>query len=217
MLIFLRKFIFRILRPNIVFITGNGRALAAESILKVLQPHYKIKKLTNGKLPYFWSKKEILLVEKDLAKNNNLKELKFLIQKSRLPVFVVTNLGEIPSDKDYFEGEEEDTVLLKEIIKVLPLRGFLLLNYDDGLVRRLKNETLANVFSFGFAEGANFRATDVNVDSNGINFKINYAGNIVPFWLDNSFGKEQVYGALAAASASVIKTLNLVEISQSLR
>jgi len=217
MLIFLRKFIFRILRPNIVFITGNGRALAAESILKVLQPYYKIKKLTNGKLPYFWSKKEILLVEKDLAKNNNLKELKFLIQKSRLPVFVVTNLGEIPSDKDYFEGEEEDTVLLKEIIKVLPLRGFLLLNYDDGLVRRLKNETLANVFSFGFAEGANFRATDVNVDSNGINFKINYAGNIVPFWLDNSFGKEQVYGALAAASASVIKTLNLVEISQSLR
>lgn len=213
----IKKIIFKIVKPSVVFITGSSRLLALDYISKALSPHYKIRKLANGNLPWLWGKSEVLLVEKDLAEGNNLKEINFLIQKSRLPIFVVTNLGEIPSDKDYFEGKEEDAALIKGIIKALSPNGFLVLNYDDGVVRRLKNETLANIFSFGFAEGANFRATDINTDANGMNFKINYAGNIVPFWLDNSSGKEKIYGALTVACVGAIKNLNLVEMSQSLR
>jgi len=52
---------------------------------------------------------------------------------------------------------------------------------------------------------------------NGTNFKIINEGNAIPFWLGGVFGKEQIYGALAAVCAGKITGLNLVEMSQLLK
>ena len=53
-------------------------------------------------------------------------------------------------------------------------------------------------------------------ENGGTNFKINYQGKIVPFWLESS-SKEQIYSVLAAVAVGVVSGLNLVEISQSLK
>jgi hypothetical protein len=70
---------------------------------------------------------------------------------------------------------------------------------------------------------ADLKISDVNVGQEGINFKANYRGSSVPFWLagDNEVSDEQA--GLKVQAAAVIITnhlargLNLVEISQIMR
>jgi len=98
----------------------------------------------------------------------------------------------------------------------LPIGRYLILNYDQENIRKIKENNPDKVLTFGFQEGADFRASDLKING-GINFKINYKENIVPFWLKGGDDKNQIYAALAAACVGTIFDLNLVEISQALR
>lgn len=213
----IRKIIFKIRKPTVIFVCGRGCFSAAKVIEKALEGRFKVKKMIDNKLPLFWEENEIMLCQNPLIDKVDYEEVNFLVKNSLPFIFVVTNFGEIPSDKEYFEGKEEEISRLKEIVKKMPPSAFLLLNFDDGNVRRLKNEIEAKVLCFGFIEGANFRATDLNIDEKGTNLKVNYLGNTVPFWLEKKFGKEQIYDALAAICVGEAKGLNLVGVSQSLR
>ena len=65
--------------------------------------------------------------------------------------------------------------------------------------------------------------SDINVSNEGINFKVNYHGSVVPFWLacDGEISAEKsnlkVQNALSSIAIGLTEGLNLVEISQSLR
>jgi len=182
------KFIFK--RPKVVIVTGEGQACAAEAIRKVL------KRAPN----------KILIIEADFPPSDN-RHLTGLIKKSSLPILVVTHTGDIPWEK---------TKEIIKLAKILPPHGFLILNSDDETTREVKTESNARSLTFGFQEEADFRASDVKLNT-GVNFKINYKGNIVPVWLEKLFSKKQVYSALAAAGVGVVFDLNLVEISQALK
>jgi len=197
-----KKLVFLFKRPDVIVITGKGRACAAQAILQVLKPYLE--------------KEKILIFESDLSKPKDSEKFSFLLKKSQLPILVVTHVGEIPADKDFFAGEREETSQIRKLAEVLPARGFLILNFDDETVREIENESLANSLTYGFQERADFQATDVNVNLSGTNFKMNYQGNIVPFWLKNLFGKEQIYSVLTAICLGVVKNINLVEVSQTL-
>ena len=199
------KFLFK--RPKVVIVTGEGRACAKEAIYQVLNPYFKIDS-------------EILIFDSDLTNPSSVETLKFLIKNSSLPILVVTQVGDIPFDKDFFASEREKTLAIRKLAKVMPAQGFLILNFDDETVREIKDynppTTPSHIITFGFQEGADFQATDIKLNT-GTNFKINYKGNIVPVWLEKLFGKEQVYSALSAAAVGTIFDLNLVEISQALK
>lgn len=189
------KFILK--RPKVVIVAGEGRACTAEAIREVLKH----------------DKNKILVIETELLK---IDDFKFLVKKSSLPILVVTHIGDIPFDKDFFAGPREKTKEIIKLAKILPTRGFLILNFDDETAREIKTESNAHSLTFGFQEGADFQASDIKLNT-GVNFKINYKRNIVPVWLEKLFGKEQIYSALAAAGIGVIFDLNLVEISQALK
>ena len=189
------KFLWK--KPKVIIVAGEGRVCTAEAIRKVLKQ----------------DKNKILVIETELQKIN---DFKFLVKKSSLPILVVTHIGDIPFDKDFFAGPREKTKEIIKLAKILPAQGFLILNFDDETAREIKTETIAHSLTFGFQGGADFRASDIKLNT-GVNFKINYKGNIVPVWLEKLFGKEQIYSVLAAASCGVIFDLNLVEISQALK
>jgi UDP-N-acetylmuramoyl-tripeptide--D-alanyl-D-alanine ligase len=126
---------------------------------------------------------------------------------------VITHVGEIPFEEDFFAGEKEKLKKTIELAKKLRAQNWLILNYDDETVREIDDITNLNTLTFGFSERANFFATDIKLN-HGTNFKLNYKGNIIPFWLEGTFGKEQIYSALAAAAVGTVFGLNLVEISQ---
>ena len=98
-------------------------------------------------------------------------------------------------------------------------KKYLILDFDNEDIRTLIGKAMAKILTFGFQDGADLRATDINLNyiSRGVNFKINYQGNVVPIWLEKYLGEEQIYAALAAISVGIIFGLNLVEISQALK
>lgn len=195
------NFLFK--KPKLVIVTGKGKKTAKEAILQVLKPYFKIEN-------------EIFLFESDLKNSREQKEFEFLIKNSSLPILVVTHCADIPFDKYFFAAEIKDTLLVRKLAKILPPFGYLVLNFDDETVREIKAETNLKELTFGFQEGADFRATDVKLNM-GTNFKLNYQGNIVPIWLEKVFGKEQIYAGLASVVVGTIFGLNLVEISQVLK
>lgn len=192
-------------KPKVVIVTGEGRECAKEAISQVLKQYF--------------NQKEVLIFENDLK---NYSSGEFLIRHSSLPILVVTHLGDIPPEIDFFAGERKKADQIQKLAKILPPSSFLVLNFDDETVREIKDydlskeKPIAHCLTFGFQEGADFRATDIHLNS-GTNFKINYQGNIVPIWLEKLFGKEQIYSALAATAVGTIFDLNLVEISQALK
>ncbi len=198
---FLSKIKFILKKPKVIIITGNGRVCAKEAIFQVLNQYFKIDNKT-------------LVFESDLE--NDFEKFKFFIKNSSLPILVVTHIGDIPFDCDFFAGDREKTIQIRKLAKLLPAHGFLILNFDDETVREIKDETNLKEITFGFQEGADLRATDIKLNT-GTNFKINYKGNIVPVWLEKLFGKERVYSALSAAALGTIFDLNLIEISQALK
>ena len=157
-----------------------------------------------------------------------MEESRFLVTNSSLPILLVTHVGDIPPEKDYnppatlpqagpsFAGNIKATFEIRKLAEVLPNYGHLVLNFDDETVRKIKNEIDLRGLTFGFQEGADFRATDIKLNT-GTNFKVNYKGNVVPVWLEKPFGREQIYAVLSAMSVGVIFNLNLIEISQTLK
>lgn len=214
---FIKKIIFLCLRPCIIIIAGKGRSSASENILKVLKKQFKVTKIFNNKLPLIKSGKEILILETNSKEPSELEFMRFLLKNSSLAVLVITYFGEVPNDKLSFSGEVEETVIVRELVKIFPSTGYLVLNFDDEVVRVIKNGSLANFLTYGFQVGASFKASDVNITSEETNFKVNYEGGVVPFWLPGPCSKEQIYCALSAAVVGKIKGMNLVEISQILK
>jgi len=194
---------FIIKKPKIVIVVGNGRACAKEVIFQILKNYFKVGK-------------EIFIFETDLKNASEFAKFNFLVKNSSLPILAVTHFGDLPPDKDFFASDKEEIEPVKKLAKSMPSFGYLILNFDDETVREIKDETNLKEITFGFQERADFYASDIKING-GTNFKINYKGNVVPAWLNRTFGKEQIYSALAGVVVGTILDLNLVEISQSLK
>lgn len=195
------KFFFK--KPKLIIIVGEGKTLAFEAIMRVLSPYLKIGE-------------EILVFKADLTSSKSEEKFRFFIKNSSLPILVATQVGQIPPDFNFFSGEKEETERIRKLIEMMPSFGYLILNFDDEVIRELSDLTNLKILSFGFQEGANLRASDVKINY-GTNFKINYKGNIIPIWLEKLFGKEQIYSVLSASSVGVILGLNFVEIAERLK
>jgi len=130
----------------------------------------------------------------------------FFLKKSKLPILVIT-------DSD----DEKEISNIKRLAKIIPAHGFLVLNFDKDQIRDIKNISIAQCLTYGFFKKADLQISDLNISPDGTNFKINYQGNIVPFWFKESLEKEHIYSILSGIAVGIIKGINLVEISQSLR
>lgn len=130
----------------------------------------------------------------------------FFLKKSKLPILVIT-------DSD----DEKEISNIKRLAKIIPAHGFLVLNFDKDQIRDIKNISVAQCITYGFYKKADLQISDLNISPDGTNFKINYQGNIVPFWFKESLEKKHIYSILSGIAVGVIKGINLVEISQSLK
>ena len=203
----IKKIFFSLKKPKVILVKGKGKKLLIEALFSVLKNFVEIKKIRD--LPFSFKENEILILE-------NQKDFEFLMEKSSFPILIVTNFDDIPVNEIYFASEKEKVEKLNKIIQSLPVFGYLILNHDDETVRELKEKTKARVLTFGFSQEANVRASDVKLNR-GTNFKFHYNGSVLPIWLENVFGKEQIYTALAILTVAKILKLNLVKVSLSFK
>lgn len=162
---------------------------------------------------------DILVLEMGLDRPGDIRYLTGFIKPK---IGVVTAIGEIPVHVEFFAGPRAVAREKRVLVEALPGNGFAILNFDDDIVLDMQEKTGAKVFTFGFGKGADMRVSNYELRSDeegnpdGISFKVDYEGNNIPVRLNNVFGKQQVYSALAALGVGLSLGMNLVEISQAL-
>ena len=84
------------------------------------------------------------------------------------------------------------------MVECLSENNWAILNIDDKAVSAFRKNISAQIITFGFSGSADLVASNYKMDGDGIVFKINHKGNIVPVRLDKFFGRHNVYTVLAA-------------------
>jgi UDP-N-acetylmuramoyl-tripeptide--D-alanyl-D-alanine ligase len=141
--------------------------------------------------------------------------LKYLCEIAPPAVGVVLNVGSAHVGEF---GSKEQTALAKgELIEALPAGGLAVLNADDPLVAPMRNRTVARVTTFGESEGADVRASAVELGADGRASFLVHAGKGSPVPVSlRLVGEHQVSNALAVAAVAVGLGMPLEEVAREL-
>lgn len=168
---------------------------------------------------------EILVLEYGVDKPGDMDYLLSIVRPS---IAVVTALSDIPVHVEFFKDPEEVFREKAKLVSSLPQSGRAILNHDDYAVYSMGEKTRAGILTFGFEEHAdviisNYElrlrpdATREGPIPEGISFKIEYKGSVVPFRLRETFGRPQALSAAAATAVGIAMNMNLVEIAEAMR
>ncbi len=188
---FIAKFKFLQKKRPVIIITGERKKIISKVISNLLK-----NTLEPGE--------DFLIFE---SKFKDIKNLELFLRTSKKPVLVVSGIENI---------SEKELTTISEFIKTLPEKTNLILSSDDEMVKKMGYFSNLNTLSFGFQKSADFRVSDIR-SNGGTNFKVNYQGKVIPFWLKESLLREEIYSTVCAALVATIFGLNLVEISQALK
>ncbi len=147
-------------------------------------------------------------------------DIKYLTELAPCKIGLVTGIG--PAHLEFFESIEKIIKEKRTIVSHLRPEGFAVLNRDDEKVFEMRDKTRAKVLTYGFSADAEVRAQEdgmigEGVEIKGMNFKLSYAGAMVPIFLSGVLGRQHIYAALAGAAVGIIYGMNLVEVAESLK
>ena len=162
---------------------------------------------------------EILVLEMGADKPG---DIAYLTDIAPCKIGVLTHISH--SHTEMFKTIKKIAQEKRVIVSHLQRDGFAVLNFDNELVMQTSSLTKAEVITFGFKEGAAFQATDVNIITNeknnwptGLNFKLNFEGNIVPVFLPGAIATHLIPSILSAIAVGHILGINIVEAGSALR
>ena len=140
---------------------------------------------------------------------NHLGEIRWLSEIARPTIAIITNIG--PSHLEYLE--DVDTVLKAkvEILEHMDKDAKLILNADDEYLKKIKTN-LKTVW-FGFDKEADFYADKINLEPDGVNFRLNGKWDISLGVL----GRHNVYNALSAIACAWDFGISIDEIKDALK
>ncbi|TSC83739.1 MAG: UDP-N-acetylmuramoyl-tripeptide--D-alanyl-D-alanine ligase [Parcubacteria group bacterium Gr01-1014_13] len=230
-----------------------GKTSAKEAIATVLQSKFAVRRSTKNYNNEIGVPLSIIGVEKTpgrsilgwLAVIFKAKKLIFLRDKNYPKILVLEMGADKPGDIEYLTNfapckvgvltliSHAHTEFFKTIKKIaqekriiishLRQDGFAVLNFDNELIMQNANATKGEVITYGFKEGADLRATDVNILKNeqtgwptGLNFKVLYKGNVVPVYLPGVIAKSAISAALSGLAVGTVFGVNLVDGAQAL-
>jgi UDP-N-acetylmuramoyl-tripeptide--D-alanyl-D-alanine ligase len=148
-------------------------------------------------------------------------EIKLLCELASPRIGVVTNIGTVHASR---AGSQEEIARGKsELVQALPEDGFAILNFDDPWVRKMADQTHAQVFYYGMEEGVDLWADNVeSLGLEGILFWMHYRQQLnrpaeviqlrVPL-----IGRHSVQTVLRAAAVGLVDGLTWQEIVSGLR
>ncbi|MFA4991948.1 MAG: UDP-N-acetylmuramoyl-tripeptide--D-alanyl-D-alanine ligase [Candidatus Omnitrophota bacterium] len=200
----------------VIGITGsNGKTTSKEMIAGILNKKFNVLKNfgtenNNIGVPLtlirVTTEHEIAVLEMG---TNHLGEIRRLAEIARPTVAVITNIG--PSHLEYLE--DLDTVLKAkaEIFERMRPEDKVVLNADDEMLKKVK--TKSRVIRFGVEGDADFRAEKIEVEADGINFKLNNKWDIAL----STLGRHNVYNALCAIASVWDFGVDIEDIKDALR
>jgi len=176
---FFKKIIFLTRRPQFILIVGEGRFSVFSFFSKIVG--------------FFPKKEKIIFLESNLERKKHLSNFNFFLRRSKKPILVLTHLAEISPFRtiQYLAKDKlplNNIIKIKSLVRALPHNGLLVINSDDETIKEIAKETKAMVVSYGFSKGADLLVSDLKIDIDGLNFKVNFKENAVPLWLKKCLG-----------------------------
>ena len=126
---------------------------------------------------------------------------------------VISSIG--PAHIEFFSGQEAIAEEKAALLTALPSHGVAVLNSDDQWSRRMASRTTARVVWVGSGVESSFRAEDVRVTDQGIEFQLRHGDEAVPVRLP-FYNRVMVSNALLAAAVGIECGLRLDEIARGL-
>ena len=160
---------------------------------------------------------EILVLEMGVDRPG---DMEYLLSFIKPTVGVITNIS--GSHLEFFKTIDNILKEKRKIFKNIQEDGLVIFNGDDELLASLKDKLKIPINFFGLGSDADFKASDVSFNSNnfepqGISFKLNYEGKIIPIRLPYVLAPHLVYSALAAIAVGNFFKINLVDIADALQ
>ncbi|MFA6105245.1 MAG: UDP-N-acetylmuramoyl-tripeptide--D-alanyl-D-alanine ligase [Patescibacteria group bacterium] len=162
---------------------------------------------------------EILVLEMGADKPG---DIKYLVEIAPCRVGVLTYISH--AHTEFFKTIKRIAQEKRIIISHLTADGTAVLNFDNALVMENAGVTKAEKITYGFKEGADLRATDVNILTlpgellpKGLNFKVTLAGSTVPVFMPGFLSNAIIPAALAGLAVGTIYGINLVEGAEALK
>lgn len=140
---------------------------------------------------------------------NHLGEIRRLSEIARPRIALITNIG--PSHLEYLKDTNTVLEAKSEIMEHMDKDSKLILNGDDKLLSGLKTDF--KVVKFGLSKKFDFYAEKVNLEPDGINFKLNGKWDISL----NLVGRHNIYNALGAIATTWDFGVSIDEIREALR
>lgn len=161
---------------------------------------------------------DILILEIGVRKPGDIK--KNILPWLKSDILVVTRFPEKPVHVEFFDSEDKLIEEKSSLIKTLNKDGLLVLNQDDERVYALHDKSNKRAVSFGQDENSTYRilypdyfrkeirGTEVPL---GINFRIQYKGNVFPVVLPKVLGLHNVVQATSAIACASEFGIDLLE------
>ena len=166
---------------------------------------------------------DVLVLEMGVQKPG---DMDYLLSIVRPQIAVVTHIGDVPVHVEYFKDPEELIDEKARLVAALPDDGHAILCHDDVAVYSMREATKAPTLTFGLDAHASVRITNFELrilkDAargdmlDGVSFKAEYQGSVVPIRLHSVFGGPHAYAASAAIAVGLSMGMNLLEISEAL-
>lgn len=150
-------------------------------------------------------------------------DMRYLMKWIKLDIAVFTRFPSVPVHVEYFNSPKDVINEKKQMLKGLKPDGFVVLNADDEKVLEIKEETKNKVITYGIKNDADIKVSNDEIlyDSKstpiGINFKVDYKSNSIPFNVNGVLGKQHIYPIIIALACGSALDIQMVEMSTSLR
>lgn len=169
---------------------------------------------------------EVLVLEMAANEPGNITALSKLVPPN---IAVVTEIGMVPEHVERYAGPKNLAREQARVVEALPVDGWAILNGEDETVLAMRERTDAHTRAYGFVDATSMpldvSATAFEVRTrnengqdvpDGVSFKIEFKGTVVPVRIHGTFGRGIVRAALAAAAVGLALGMHLVEISEAL-
>ncbi len=150
-------------------------------------------------------------------------DIKKITEWLKPDIAIITRIGELPVHVEFFASP---AALAKEksyLVGAVKPSGTVILCADDPVVLGMGDRSKMVVKSYGFEKGADFRASneriiydEVSRIPEGISYKLDYDGKILPVRLNGVLGRQAIFASLAALAISDVLNLNLLSAVVSL-
>lgn len=192
-----------------VLLCGDNSKLCAEIIYSLLKDDFSIKT--------YFSPREFINPLDTLGNN----ALIFVFDLKNDAKKIVEMFGGIDSPIIVFNGERKNKEALNDnidyLMQNLSLTANVIYNADNPeICSNIKKEERL-IKTCAIQNKGTIYASDIANSGNEINFKINFAGKTIPFWVKGQYDQDQYYSILSAILVAMTMGMNLVEISNRLR